>query len=70
MTYIYKVFRVGKSESEGRAILTRPRVFQQKLKVTYFYDVFRILLFGVQEALEKGGVGGVSPPLEQVISQP
>ena len=49
-----RIFRVG-----GRgAVLQRPRVFQQKLKVTYFYDVFRILFFVVQEARKKGGVGG------------
>ena len=63
MTYIVEDFRIGNSESEGGGVCAPSRVFQQKLKMIYIYDVFRILFLEEEEAPERrGGRGGGKPP--------
>ena len=62
-THFYDVFRSGNSKQGGATESRRPRVFQQKLKSTHIYEVFRILFFGVEEAPgRRGGRGGGTPP--------
>ena len=66
MTYIYDDFRFGNSNGDGPRFAHGPVFFSKKMKVTYIYDVFRILFLEEEEAPERMGVGGevnLPPPL-------